>query len=485
MITLSNCGTNQTPLWRRSPTGSTICNACGLYLKARNTSRPTNVKKGPSTAISAPGSDIDTPVHQRSLSPTALDNSTQNGRGTYVPANHVPTGSCPGGGHCNGAGGADGCNGCPAFNNRVAKTTQISVSHLPTRRPSNELTGNDDLAVADTSQEDTSPRPSTPPLAQNLILSCQNCGTTITPLWRRDEAGRTICNACGMSSFPFLIFCAQVLIIASGLYYKLHGVHRPVAMKKSIIKRRKRVVPATQEQESSVHLTAFRVSTSPNSHYSENMDLRHHTQDSPSADLNGSGHHEYRQHMDHQQHHYDPPPIGVDFTGYQIDQPHHAHLPLPGIRDPPVRHPSSPESQRTLSPFIPSASRKRSFSDAQLEKPSSSPSESVRTNRLSSISSILNPTRRQPADDMPIDPSLSGIGQLPPRKSSQIPHIPTQHQQPHSITSENRGDPGGWERRERRARLRREAEQLREILKANERELKAKERELEELGGEG
>lgn len=256
-------------------------------------------------------------------------------------------------------------------------------------------------------------------------------------------------------------------------------------MKKSIIKRRKRVVPATQEQESNVHLTAFRVSTSPNSHYSESMDLRHHGQDSPSADLNGSGHHEYRQHMDHQQHHYDPPPIGVDFTGYQIDQPHHAHFPLPGIRDPSVRHPSSPESQRTLSPFIPPASRKRSFSDAQLEKPSSSPSESGRTNRLSSISSILNPTRRQPADDMPIDPSLSGIGQLPPRQSSQLPHIPPQHQQPHPIPSENRGDPGGWDRRERKARLRREAEQLREILKANERELKAKERELEELGGEG
>ena len=256
-------------------------------------------------------------------------------------------------------------------------------------------------------------------------------------------------------------------------------------MKKSIIKRRKRVVPATQEQESSVHLTAFRVSTSPNSHYSENIDLRHHAQDSPSADLNGSGHNEYRQHMDHQQHHYEPPPIGVDFTGYQIDQPHHAHLSLPGIRDPSVRHPSSPESQRTLSPFIPSASRKRSFSDAQLEKPSSSPSESGRTNRLSSISSILNPTRRQHADDMPIDPSLSGIGQLPPRQSSQLQHIPSQHQQPHSITSENRGDPGGWDRRERRARLRREVEQLREVLKANERELKAKERELEELGGEG
>src|SRR2546423_15470131 len=44
---------------------------------------------------------------------------------------------------------------------------------------------------------------------------------------------------CCHSPAPFLR-----LITATGLYYKLHGSHRPVAMKKSTIKRRKRVVPA-------------------------------------------------------------------------------------------------------------------------------------------------------------------------------------------------------------------------------------------------
>lgn len=34
-----------------------------------------------------------------------------------------------------------------------------------------------------------------------------------------------------------------------GLYYKLHGVHRPVTMKKAIIKRRKRVIPVSQNGE--------------------------------------------------------------------------------------------------------------------------------------------------------------------------------------------------------------------------------------------
>src|SRR3569623_806405 len=39
---------------------------------------------------------------------------------------------------------------------------------------------------------------------------------------------------------------SPLLMCPAGLYYKLHGVHRPVTMKKAVIKRRKRVLPVTQ-----------------------------------------------------------------------------------------------------------------------------------------------------------------------------------------------------------------------------------------------
>lgn len=155
----ANCGTTTTPLWRRGPNGETICNACGLYLKARNTLRPPTLKRT---------------VHKKATPEPKSD----CGSG----------GTCPGGGQCNGTGGSSSCAGCPAFN-----------QHQVNRQ----------------------------------ALICANCRTTTTPLWRRDEQGNTICNACG-------------------LYYKLHNVHRPVSMKRSVIKRRKRIIVAQGSDEEEI-----------------------------------------------------------------------------------------------------------------------------------------------------------------------------------------------------------------------------------------
>ncbi|XP_055931390.1 transcription factor GATA-4-like [Argiope bruennichi] len=59
------------------------------------------------------------------------------------------------------------------------------------------------------------------PVTRRMGLSCSNCGTTTTTLWRRNNHGEPVCNACG-------------------LYYKLHNMNRPLAMRKAGIQTRKR-----------------------------------------------------------------------------------------------------------------------------------------------------------------------------------------------------------------------------------------------------
>lgn len=194
----SNCGTTRTPLWRRSPQGATICNACGLYQKARNTARPTKLNR---TGVALASEPRQSPTKLPTSSPTPAKSGKNVPGATYVAADQAPAGTCPGGGRCNGTGGADGCNGCPAYNNRIAKRAQLNVKGQGSGCKSAEQPAAEpdeaqpiDIAALKAQQQQPGNTP--------MVIACQNCATTITPLWRRDESGHTICNACGSSDTP-------------------------------------------------------------------------------------------------------------------------------------------------------------------------------------------------------------------------------------------------------------------------------------------
>ncbi|KAK3805941.1 MAG: GATA zinc finger-domain-containing protein [Benniella sp.] len=111
------------------------------------------------------------------------------------------------------------CNACGLYYKQYGAHRPLNVRHklssvlidprlaaLPYARPSAQ----------------TTPKKTTPPLmTAKQGIACANCSQTQTPLWRKNDAGEPICNACG-------------------LYAKLHNRARPVTMRKTKITRRRR-----------------------------------------------------------------------------------------------------------------------------------------------------------------------------------------------------------------------------------------------------
>jgi hypothetical protein len=162
-----NCGVNKTPLWRRTPDRMhSLCNACGLYYKQYNTHRPLHIRNKPSSNT-----------------------------GPYT---------------------------LPASRKNTASSTSSEVSVQQQVQPQSQPQHHQQPQVQPQPQHQPQQVVTTVvPAATEAPIRCVNCAQTQTPLWRKNEKGQPICNACG-------------------LYAKLHNRDRPVAMRKAKIQRRRR-----------------------------------------------------------------------------------------------------------------------------------------------------------------------------------------------------------------------------------------------------
>lgn len=290
-----------------------------------------------------------------------------------------------------------------------------------------------------------------------------------------------------------------------GLYYKLHGRDRPVGMKKSIIKRRKRVVPALRDQSPTAG-SSYGSSASPETipvGLAHTVD-DHHRYELPGGYATSNG--QISPHIYQPSRVAAPPP--VDFTNYGssniVTLPHHP--PPPQQQQPhnvfdnarPIQSEQLPGGSRPL-PSInhPSNPKKRALPDSESSTlPESRPSiptsahlppinpagasSSSNPARLSSISSLLNHTDRA-HENSRIDPALTTHNPMqqqhqhqhhaprsfsPSRPSASASPTPA-FSQPHTANvQESEQVKAG-----RRAQLQREAENMREALRAKEREL--------------
>jgi GATA-binding protein, other eukaryote len=259
-------------------------------------------------------------------------------------------------------------------------------------------------------------------------------------------------------------------------------------MKKSIIKRRKRVVPALQGSQVPGFENSSNLGESPEPEHSPpgtvikdqrgtmnpdgsiNLGFRPRTEVHRLLEISTAPRYDSQQQAS-----------ALDSASQASNQPNQQRdpslIPNENTLPPMTSYPSPKPRPPSLSPNFLSPNRKRSFSATDEDSAPSLAPES-NTKRLSSIKSILNPTQQSDGDNESIDPSLRQT-RSPETSYSSVPSLSSLANNTAGTKEATVGQVNAREttkeieraKMERREKLRREAEKIREALRAKEKEL--------------